>query len=380
VNVPSKRKLQRSESRQRRHPNTVLVLQGGGALGAYQAGAYEGLAEAGILPDWITGVSIGAINAALIAGNPPERRVERLRAFWDHLSSWSPFVLPEALDSMRPAFNRLSAASGAMFGVPGFFAPNVPPPFLSADGSPNALSFYDTTPLLDTLESLVDFDLINCQEVRLSLGAANVRTANSIYFDNSSTRITADHVRASGSLPPGFPPVAIDGEHYWDGGIVSNTPLWYVLDESPKMDALIVTIDLFHALGELPRNIDEVLERGKDIQYSSKLRFDTKRLKELGDLRESLGRVLAKLPPGLKSNPDVTKLAAACDTGDVTIAHLINRRLEHSAQSKDCEFSRSTVNELWAEGLADVRRAVADVEWLEPRQLGNGIRVYDLTR
>jgi NTE family protein len=379
MKVSSRRRSRKNEPRQRRHQNTVLVLQGGGALGAYQAGAYEGLAEAQILPDWIAGVSIGSINAALIAGNPPERRVERLRAFWDQLSSWSPFVLPDALDSMRPAFNRLSAASGAMFGVPGFFTPRVPPPFLSADGSPSALSFYDTTPLLDTLESLVDFDLINRRAVRLSLGAVNVRTANSIYFDNANTRITADHVRASGSLPPGFAPVAIDGEHYWDGGIVSNTPLWYVLDDSPKMNALIVQVDLFHALGELPRNLDEVLERGKDIQYSSKSRFDTKRLKELGDLRETLARVLAKLPPALKSNPDVQKLAAVCHTGDITIAHLINRRLEHSAQSKDAEFSRSTVNELWAEGLADVRRANADVEWMEPRELGHGVRVYDLT-
>jgi NTE family protein len=146
------------------------------------------------------------------------------------------------------------------------------------------------------------------------------------------------------------------------------------------MNALIVQIDLFHALGELPRNLDEVLERGKDIQYSSKSRFDTKRLKELGDLRETLSRVLARLPPALKSSPDVKKLAAVCDTGDITIAHLINRRLEHSAQSKDCEFSRTTVNELWAEGLADVRRAIADAEWMEPRELGHGVRVYDLTR
>jgi NTE family protein len=380
MNVPSKRKPRKSDSRRRRHQNTVLVLQGGGALGAYQAGAYEGLAEAGILPDWVAGVSIGSINAALIAGNPPERRVERLRAFWDQLSSWSPFVLPAALDSMRPTLNRMSSATAAMFGVPGFFSPRVPPPFLSGDGSPGALSFYDTTPLLDTLESLVDFDLINRRAVRLSLGAANVKTANSVYFDNAHIPITADHVRASGSLPPGFAPVTIDGEHYWDGGIVSNTPLWYVLDEAPKMNALIVQVDLFHALGELPRNLDEVLERGKDIQYSSKLRFDTKRLQELGDLRETLSRVLAQLPSALKSKPDVRKLAAACDTGDITIAHLINRRLTHAAQSKDCEFSRATVNELWAEGLADVRRAIADVEWLEPRKMGNGIRVYDLTR
>lgn len=378
--MPSVRKYTKNESRPRRHQHTVLVLQGGGALGAYQAGVYEGLAEAGIVPDWITGVSIGAINAALIGGNPPERRVERLREFWNGVSSWAPFMLPEPLGSMRRAFNRMSAASGAIFGIPGFFTPRVPLPFLSTDGSASALSIYDTAPLVQTLDALVDFDLINRRTVRLSLGAVNVRTANSIYFDNAHTRIGADHVRASGSLPPGFPPVAIDGEHYWDGGIVSNTPLWYVLDDSPRMNALIVQVDLFHALGELPRNLGEVLERGKDIQYSSKLRFDTKRIKELGDLRAALGRVLAKLPPSLKADPDVRKLAAVCDTGDITIAHLINRRLTHSAQSKDYEFSRATVNELWAEGLADVRRAIADVEWMEPQELGHGIRVYELTR
>ncbi len=366
--------------RRTRHEHTVLVLQGGGALGAYQAGAYEGMAELGIAPDWVTGVSIGSINAALIAGNPPERRVERLRAFWDMVSSSMPLTLPPVLDPFRTAFNRLSAASAVAFGVPGFFAPRLPPPFFAGDGTPGALSFYDTGPLRASLEDLIDFDLIHERAVRLSMGAVNVRTGNSIYFDNHRTRIGPDHVCASGALPPGFPPVTIGDDEYWDGGIVSNSPLWYVLDDSPRLDALIVQIDLFSATGELPRNLNQVLERAKDIQYSSKTRFNTKRIRELREMREALLRLLDKLPPALKEDADAQLLARLCECGDVTLAHLINRRLSHSVQSKDYEFSRTTVNELWAAGLADVRRAAANIEWMKPREVGEGMRVYDLTR
>jgi NTE family protein len=268
-----------------KHETTVLVLQGGGALGAYQAGVYEGLAEAGIVPDWIAGVSIGAINAALIAGNPPERRVERLREFWDRVSSMAPVVPPLMFNPFRPMLNYLSATAVAAFGVPGFFTPRLPPPFFASDGSEGALSLYDTTPLKATLDGLVDFDLINRRDVRLSLGAVNIRTGNSVYFDNRQVEIHHDHVRASGSLPPSFAPIEIEGEHYWDGGIVSNTPLWYVLDDSPRMDGLIVQVDLFSALGELPAKFDHVLEREKDIQYSSKTSFNTLRVKELAEVR-----------------------------------------------------------------------------------------------
>src|SRR5690349_12303673 len=227
----------------------ILVLQGGGALGAYQAGVFEGLSEAGYAPDWVTGVSIGAINAALIAGNPPERRVERLRAFWDRVSSGLPAMAPSFFDPARQAFNRASAALAAIFGVPGMYSPRVPPPILMPDGSAGALSVYDTQPLRETLAELVDFERVN-GEVRLSLGA--------------------EHVMASCALPPAFAPVEIAGEHYCDGGVISNTPLWYVLDDSPKMSALVFQVDLFSARGELPRNLDEAMERHKDIQYSSK--------------------------------------------------------------------------------------------------------------
>ncbi|WP_238554888.1 patatin-like phospholipase family protein [Paraburkholderia hospita] len=211
--------------------HTVMVLQGGGALGAYQAGIYAGLAEAGVAPDWIAGVSIGAINAALIAGNPPERRVARLREFWERVSAHAPFVPPVSLDAMRPIFNFMSAASSVAFGVPGFFAPRLAPPFTVSEEHLNTLSLYDTQPLGATLEQLIDFDLISSKAVRLSLGAVNVRSGNSVYFDNGKTRIGPEHVMASGALPPGFPAVQIDGEWYWDGGISCNSPLWYVVDE-----------------------------------------------------------------------------------------------------------------------------------------------------
>ena len=374
-NIPAQSGHSRSK-----HDNTVLVLQGGGALGAYQAGVYEGLAEADIVPDWIAGVSIGAINAALIAGNPPDRRLERLREFWDRVSSIAPVTPPGLFSPFRPLFNSLSATAAMTFGVPSFYHPRLPPPFFASEGTRGALSFYHTEPLKTTLEGLVDFDLINRRDVRLSLGAVNIKTGNSVYFDNQEDRIGPDHVRASGALPPGFPPIEIEGEHYWDGGIVSNTPLWYVLDDSPKMDALIIQVDLFNAVGEIPLKLDQVLEREKDIQFSSKTRFNTKRVKELSDVRAALSRLLTKLPPALAEDPDVEMLSNACKVGKITVAHLINRRLSHSAQTKDYEFSRATVNELWAAGLDDVRKAVANPDWADPEELWEGMRVYDLTR
>ncbi len=217
----------------------ILVLQGGGALGAYQAGVFEGMTEAGYLPDWVIGVSMGAINGALIAGNPPNQRIERLHAFWDRVSS-----------------GVASATLGSVVGVPGFFVPRVPPPAFMPDGVLGALSVYDVDPLRATLGRLVDFKLIKRRKVRLSVGAVNVRTGSSTYFDNLQTRIGPEHVLASGALPPAFAPIEIDGEYYWDGGIVSNTPLWYAVDHSPAVNVLMVQVDLFSAEGELPQNLD----------------------------------------------------------------------------------------------------------------------------
>ena len=361
------------------HDHTVLVLQGGGALGAYQAGVYEGLAECGAAPDWVAGVSIGAINAALIAGNPPERRVERLREFWDRVSAQLPFIPPASLDSMRPVLDQMSTASAFMFGVPGFFSPRMVPPFFSLDGSIGALSFYDTTPLKATLEELVDFALINRNGVRLSLGAVDLRTGNSVYFDSKEMPIRAEHVLASGALPPGFPPVQIDGELYWDGGIVSNTPLWYVLDADPRMNALIFQVDVFSARGEAPKNLAEVQERAKDIQYASKTRFNTNRVKEIEALRIALLRLLAKLPAALQDDPDVKKLTAVSKPKAISLVHFINRHHPRATSFKDAEFSRATVTDLWRGGLGDVRSAKTNPQWQRATDLAEGgMRVYDM--
>ena len=362
-----------------KHDHSVLVLQGGGALGAYQAGVYEGMLEKGFAPDWVTGVSIGAINAALIAGNPPARRIERLREFWDLVSSGLSLVPPACLDPFRVAFNRISASATMTFGVPGFFKPRIPPPYLQPEGSLEALSVYDTSPLRDTLLRLVDFDLINGKTVRLSVGAANVRTGNSQYFDNREQTIAPEHVMASGALPPGFPPVQIDGEFFWDGGMVSNSPLWYVLDDSPSISAMIVQVDLFSARGEFPANLDQVLERGKDIQYSSKTRFNTNRVKELEGMRVALGRLLEKFPAKLRNDPDFRLLRPLAEhKRHVTIMHLINRRMDSASSAKDYEFSRTTVREHWKAGLEDVRRTCSHPDWLTATEIVNGVRAFDL--
>jgi NTE family protein len=363
-----------------KHEHRVLVLQGGGALGAYQAGVYEGMSEHRFAPDWVAGVSIGAVNAALIAGNPAERRLERLREFWDRVSSGLPLVAPAQLDPLRIAFARLNASAVVAFGVPGFFVPRVPPPFLAPDGSAEALSLYDNSPLRGTLEELVDFDFLNERSgVRLSLGAVNVESGNSVYFDSKEQQITPHHVIASGSLPPGFPPTVIEGTHYWDGGIVSNSPLWYVLDDSPRLSALILQVDLFSARGELPRNLDQVLERAKDIQYSSKTRFNTNRVSELEAFRQALARLLRKMPAKLRNDPDYLQLEPMCAAKrEITIVHLINRRSDDSTSAKDYEFSRGTVRRLWEAGAEDVRRTCAHARWEEARQLESGVRVFDL--
>jgi NTE family protein len=353
----------------------VLLLQGGGALGAYQAGAYEGLLEAGISPTWVVGISIGSINAALIAGNPPERRVERLREFWRRTSVNTGPPLRAWLDPLRPFTNYIAAMSATAFGIPDFFTPRVPPPWFAADGAEAALSWYDTSPLVRTLEELVDFDLINDGPVRLSLGAVNVCKGSSVYFDNGTTVIQPDHVRASGALPPGFPPVTIDGEHYWDGGVVTNSPITYVADQKPMRTARIIQVDNFNAEGELPRNLGLVTERAKDIQYASRTRFNIDRLEEFSDLMAAARRLLDKLPANLKSDPDAQHVAGACDDRSWTIIRLINKRASRSGAVKDYEFSRATIAEAWAAGLEDVRRSVASWDAFGRREF-NGVRVY----
>lgn len=366
-----------------RHDHTLLVLQGGGALGAYQAGVFEALSENGFAPDWVTGVSIGAINASLIAGNPHELRVPRLREFWERVSSGMPLIAPAALDPMRRAFNLVSASAAATLGVPGFFRPRIPPVVFAPEGTLAALSVYDTAPLRETLRELVRFDIINGRQMRFAVGAVEVTSGNSKYFDNYKTEtgdIGPEHVMASGALPPGFPPVEIGNAFYWDGGLVSNSPLWYVLDESPDLEALILQVDLFSARGEMPENLDGVLERAKDIQYSSKTRFNTTRVKQIEELAAALRRVLGRLPAELADDPDVRLLADSTRGRKVSVVQLINRRFDHSSQAKDYEFSRATVRSLWDAGREAVHATMASPQWPQACTAKRGLQTFDLAR
>ncbi|MGC1818697.1 MAG: patatin-like phospholipase family protein [Casimicrobiaceae bacterium] len=362
------------------HRHTVLVLQGGGALGAYQAGVYEELQERGLAPDWVTGVSIGAINAALIAGNRPENRIAQLRRFWELVSSGFSYVPPHQFDPLRRAFSRLSTTVVATFGVPGFFVPRVPSPVLMPCGGEAALSVYDTSPLQRTLGELVDFDLINTGATRMSVGAVDIQSGNSVYFDNVSggTRLGPEHVMASGALPPGFPPVQIGAAWYWDGGLASNSPLWYVLDEGSDLNALVFQIDLFSARGGVPQSLDDVLERSKDIQYSSKTRFNTGRARDDEALREATRQVLAKLPPRLRDDPSAKLLEKRAQGRKISIVHLINRRNDFATVAKDYDFSRATIEALWEAGRADLRRTLAHPHWRHAAIARDGLRTYDL--
>lgn len=362
----------------KQYDHEILLLQGGGALGAYHCGVYEALAEEGVMPTWVVGISIGAINSAIIAGNPPERRIERLQEFWERASAATPLLPLSLADSDRSMQDRLSVLSAMVFGIPGFFSPRLPSPILPGARSRHAFSFYDTSPLKATLEELVDFDFLNNGKTRLSLGSVNVRTGQSVYFDTRTTRIRAEHVMASGALPPGFPGVEIDGELYWDGGLVSNTPLTYVADERPLTTALIVQVNLFPAQGKIPHDFEQVMERIKDIQYCSKQRFSTEILREMGELRAAFRRVLPKLPPDLQADPDVQRIAKHCDARDWTVAFFTDSYRSRSGQWKDAEFSRRTVKGRWSAGVEAVRRSLAVRDWTVPAAEMPGIRVFNL--
>jgi NTE family protein len=358
-------------------PHRVLVLQGGGALGSYQAGVVEALQAAEVEPHWVAGISIGAINAALIAGNPPERRLERLHAFWEQATS-GPFFSPfSGLDQVRSLVNQWSAATVATLGAPGFFQPRVPGPLLWPSGGPEAISYYDTSPLRGTLERLVDFDRINEGPVRLSMGAVNVRTGNSVVFDSARQRIGPEHVMASGALPPGFAPVWIEGEAYWDGGLVSNTPIQFVLDEDKTDDLLIFQVDLFNAQGPLPANLLEVDEREKDIRYSSRTRLNTDANLRLHRMKASLRALLDSLPDDLATGCDLQLLREAAKENAVTVVQLIYRKQPYEGGSKDFEFSRQTMLEHWAAGVADVKRTLHRHPEIFTRPRDTGVRVID---
>src|ERR1700716_2173242 len=362
----------------------VLVLQGGGALGSYQAGAYQALCHHDFEPSWVAGISLGASNAAIIAGTPRETRVERLKEFWEMVSAPVPWNPVTKGDRGRSLFNETSAALIATFGVPGFFTPRIPPAPLWPPGSPQSQSYYDTSPLKKTLENLVDFDRINDLKTRLSVGAVGVTSGNFRYFDNFQfkklgKKIGPEHIMASGALPPGFPSIEIEGEHYWDGGIPSNTPLDFVLDEGVDRDLLIFQVDLFSARGELPVSLLEAAEREKDIRFSSRTRMNTDKNKQIHNARMAVRHLIGKLPDYLKNDPSVELLRKASRENTVTVVHLIYKSKNYESSSKDYDFSHVGVVEHWNAGVRDVHLSMRHKEWLERPQSGETMGAYDLT-
>ena len=355
------------------------MLQGGGALGPYQAGVFEALSKVYREPTWVAGISIGSINAALIAGNKAASRITRLREFWELVSSANQPPVLATSAAIRETLNEASATNGMLFGVPGFFAPRFPPAPFQPRGTLDAISYYDTAPLQQTLERLVDFDLINSGSVRLSVGAVNVRTGNFEYFDSANQRIDVRHIMASGALPPGFPPVEIDGEHYWDGGLVSNTPLQYVLDEAGKRRRVVFQVDLFAATGAMPTTLAEVTEREKDIRFSSRTRMNTTMELDRQVIAKAAQRLLAKLPESLRDDSDALALAQLRSEQAVDVVHLIYRSKHYESQSKDYEFSRLSMQEHWAAGRADMAHTLHDPRWIERERSTTGVHVFDLT-
>jgi NTE family protein len=364
-----------------RKEKIALVLQGGGALGSYQAGAYDALQRADFKIDWVAGISIGAINGAIICGNPPSMRAERLARFWRQTSSRLLAPPVSGDEASLRLFNETSAAMTAAFGVPGFFEPRVPPPIPGWPCKPGEVSIYDTKALRETLLQLVDFDLLNAGEIRYSIGAVNARSGNFQYFDTNYQKIGPEHVMASGALPPSFPPIEIDGEFYWDGGIVSNTPLQYVLDyEEEDEDFCVFQIDLFSARGELPATLLEIAQREKDIRYSSRTRLNTDMMCRQHRLRAAIKRLGAKLPAELRDDPDWRALEERGREASTTIVHLIHRRALYESASKDYEFSRATMERNWMDGRKDVETTLSHPEWIKRGRPRGAVRIFDLTR
>jgi NTE family protein len=364
--------------------SVALLLQGGGALGAYQAGVYEALVEHGIEPSWIAGISIGAVNSAIIAGNPPAERVGKLRQFWEMASGnsvgWAHWLPHLANDStVRSLINQFAAGGVLMNGVPGFFTPRFPPPALQPKATPGATSWYDTDALRPTLERLVDFDRINAREMRFSVGAVDVETGNFAYFDNATDTIEPVHIMASGALPPAFPPIEIKGKYYWDGGMVSNTPLDWVLSARSDLDTLIFQVDLWSAEGPLPRDMAGVAVRMKEVQYSSRTRAATDEFRERQKLRAAFQALLKQMPAELAATPEAKLLADASDPAVYNIVQLIYHSPTYEGESKDYEFSRQTMLDHWRTGYDNAKLTLAHPEVLTPPTEPSGVAVYDFT-
>ena len=343
----------------------VLVFQGGGALGAYQAGVYHALHEHGLMPDWIVGTSIGAINAAILAGNAPATRLDRLKQFWDRVGQHDSVDLASVSDQQRRSTIWLSTVDTVMRGIPGFFQPRFPNGFpVGLAVEPEQASYYDTNDLAHTLEELVDFDYLNASGgMRLTVNALKVTCGELASFDSARQAITADHVRASGALPPGFPPVRIDGALYWDGGLYSNTPLSTVLDDLPHANTLCFMVDLWSAEGPEPGTLDEVQTRQKDVMFASRSKRHIEDYVSLHKMQDKLRELYALLPDSEKSDKyDAELLALGCGTTMHIVRLPYGGRDWHMA-AKDINFSKGSIEWRWERGYRDALRSVTAAGW-----------------
>ncbi len=387
--APSPERMAKGSTRFLPFERVVLVLQGGGALGAYQAGVYQAIHEAAIDVQWICGTSIGGINGALIAGNPPERRVERLREFWEAVTE-SPLVIPNFpwLSDLPWAGNgqarywasRMSAFANMVHGAPNFFVPRPFPPVNSEAESPGLVSYYDTSPLKATLTRLVDFDLINSGAMRFSVAATNVRSGASVYFDNRAKTIDVAHVMASASLPPGFPPTEIEGEYYWDGGVVTNSPMQFVIDDRPRYSALIFQVDLWDANGEVPLDIPSANLRAIEIHSASRLNISLEQYKKMQKFRHALSKFLDELPDACQNDPEVQFLAQEARVKVATVVQLKYQSNKYETAGKTFEFSRKAMEEHWQAGYADTKAALGEPGILELPHVTEAARIFDVHR
>jgi NTE family protein len=387
--APSPETMAKGATRILPFEGVALVLQGGGALGAYQAGVFQAIHEANIEVNWLCGTSIGAINGALIAGNPPARRVERLRDFWEAVTKppirfpnvpWFSELPWNGNGHARHWNNKISAFTTMVQGAPGFFTPRPFPPVNSPAETPDVVSYYDPAPLTKTLARLVDFDLINAKSMRLSVGATNVRTGAPVYFENNERSITAAHIIASASLPPAFPPTEIGGEYYWDGGVVSNSPMQFVVDKAQRSSVLVFQVDLWDATGDVPLDIPSANLRAMEIHSASRLNITLEQYKKTQKFRHALSRFLDQLPDRCQNDPEVQFLAEEARVKVATIVQLKYQSRKHETAGKTFEFSRLTMEEHWQAGYEDTKAALGEPAVLELPHVSEAARLFDVHR
>lgn len=361
INQPAK-----TTKAKQHYERIACVFQGGGALGAYQVGAYQAIHEHGYDPNYIAGVSIGAINGAIIAGNPREKRLEKLKEFWDTITPtvWSDALnLCDTLDITHHLRNRMGAMHSMFFGLDGFFKPRLLPPTSLTEGKPDKLSYYDTSELRTTLERLIDFDLINSKQLTLCVGAVNVTSGDMLFFNNQDMEITVDHIMASAALPPGFPAVKIGEDYYWDGGIYANTPLVTVLDALPEQDTLCFVVDCFSLRGPLPATMDQVEERQKDIRYGSHSRRMTNVYASRQNLQAAIHTLSQYLPAKAKEDPAIQAILDLAHTKHFSVVHIIYDGTPYSHSFKDYNFIRPVINLRMKTGYRNAQTVLSKPVW-----------------